>query len=128
MVSWPTFDRRRAISSSRSSAGRLLRDALPPSRKAALQEDSVAAVTPSSLESASRSSPRRRRRTASVLRLAEKRPRSGASALVLFLVISGTPSRAIMAQLSAQRSPQAKEGALDPAVPAMRGRDGDDTL
>src|SRR5690606_11517834 len=38
--------------------------------------ESVAAVTPSSRESSSRASPRRRRRTASALRLEENRPRS----------------------------------------------------
>ena len=76
MVSWPTLAWRRATSSSRSSAGRLFRAAVPPSRKASRQEESVAAMTPSSLERVSRSSPRSRRRTASVFRLAEKRPRS----------------------------------------------------
>src|SRR3954462_1583875 len=93
MVSWPTFDRRRAISSSRSSAGRLFMAAVLPPRKLSRQPERVAAVTPSSRESVSRSSPRRSRRTASVFRLAEKRPRSWLSVLVLLLGISGTPSR-----------------------------------
>ena len=76
MVSSPTLARSRAISSSRSSAGRLFRAAWPPARKSSRQPERVAAVTPSSRERSSRSSPRRRRRTASVLRWAEKRPRS----------------------------------------------------
>src|SRR6185437_7431093 len=109
MVSWPTFDRRRAISSSRSSDGRLFMAAVPPSRKASRQPESVAAVTPSSRETVSRSSPLRRRRTASDFRLAENRPRSWLSVLVLILGISGTPSGTIMVQMGVQRKPQAKE-------------------
>src|SRR5262249_30203660 len=76
MVSSPTLARSRAISSSRPSAGRLLRAAWPAARKSSRQPERVAAVTPSSRESSSRSSPRRRRRTAAVLRWEEKRPRS----------------------------------------------------
>jgi hypothetical protein len=76
LVSSPTLARRRAISSSRSSAGRLLRAAWPPARKSSRQPTSVDAVTPSSRERSSRLSPPRRRRTAAVLRWEEKRPRS----------------------------------------------------
>src|SRR4051812_48201161 len=109
MVSWPTLAWRRATSSSRSSAGRLLIADVPPSGKASRQPERVEAVTPSSRERGSRSSPRSRRRTASVLRLAENRPRSGVSGLVLILVISGTPSRTIMVQGGVQRKPRAKD-------------------
>src|SRR5262249_58557035 len=45
MVSSPTLARSRAISSSRSSAGRLLRAAWPPARKPSLQAERVAAAT-----------------------------------------------------------------------------------
>ena len=51
MVSSPTLARSRAISSSRSSAGRLFSAAWPPARKSSRQPERVAAVTPSSRES-----------------------------------------------------------------------------
>src|SRR5262249_20690780 len=76
MVSSPTLARSRAISSSRSLAGRLLRAAWPAARKSSRQPARVAAVTPSSRERSSRLSARRRRRTVAALRGAEKRPRS----------------------------------------------------
>src|SRR5262249_20688724 len=76
MVSSPTLARSRAISSSRSSVGRLFRAAWPPARKSSRQPARVAAVTPSSRARSSRLSPRRRRRTVAALRGAEKRPRS----------------------------------------------------
>src|SRR5262249_46386129 len=76
LVSSPTLARSRAISSSRSSVGRLFRAAWPPARKSSRQPARVAAVTPSSRARSSRLSPRRRRRTVAALRGAEKRPRS----------------------------------------------------
>src|SRR5262245_9726090 len=75
MVSSPTLERSRAISSSRSSVGRLLSAACPPARKSSRQLERVAAVTPNSRDISSRSSPRRSLRTTLVFRLAEKRPR-----------------------------------------------------
>src|SRR5689334_5662694 len=68
MVSSPTLARSRAISSSRSSVGRLFNAAWPPARKSSRQPERVAAVTPSSRARSSRSSPRRSRRTVVVLR------------------------------------------------------------
>src|SRR3712207_5385220 len=50
----------------------------------------------------------RRRRTASVLRWAENRPRSPGSDLG-FLVISDTPSGVVIDQMSVQIKPQAKD-------------------
>src|SRR3954469_6118131 len=87
--------------------------AVPPSRNVSRHPERVAATTPSSRERVSRSSPRRSRRTASVFRLAENRPRSWLSVLVLFLGISGTPSRTIMVQGGVQRKPQAKDHLTD---------------
>src|SRR3954454_24624520 len=58
MVRSPTFALRRPISASRASAGRLLSDTSPAARKASRQPLSSAAVTPSSRETSSRSSPR----------------------------------------------------------------------
>jgi len=58
-----------------TSASRALRLAAPPSRNCSRQPDSVAAVTPSSRERVSRSSPRSSRSTAAYLRFADQRPR-----------------------------------------------------
>src|SRR5262249_53499827 len=107
MVSSPTLARSRAISSSRSSAGRLLRAAWPPARKSSLQADRVAAVTPSSRESSSRSSPRRRRRTVSVLRRAEKRPRSSEFEVLAMVRAPGMDT--MLPQRDVQRNPGAEE-------------------
>src|SRR6478609_3860079 len=57
MVRSPTFSFRRPISSSRASAGRLFKHASPAARKASRQPLSSAAVTASSRETSSRSSP-----------------------------------------------------------------------
>src|SRR5262249_40318595 len=76
MVSSPTLARNRAIASSRSSVGRVLRAAWPPAKKSSRQPARVAAVTPNSRARSSRLSPRRRRRTVAALRGAEKRSRS----------------------------------------------------
>lgn len=73
-VSSPTFERRRRTSSSRSSAGRVLSAAWPAARKSSRQPEIRAAGTPRSRETRSRSSPRRIRRTAPCLRLADIRP------------------------------------------------------
>src|SRR5262249_13755547 len=107
MVSSPTLARSRAISSSRSSAGRLLRAAWPAARKSSLQADMVAAVTPSSRESSSRSSPRRRRRTVSVLRRAEKRPRS--SEFEVLTMVRAPEMDTMLPQHDVQRNPGAEE-------------------
>src|SRR5262245_6973782 len=76
LVSSPTLALSRAISSTRSSVGRLFSAAWPPARKSSRQPARVAAVTPRSRASGSRLSPRRRRRTVAAVRGAEKRPRS----------------------------------------------------
>src|SRR5215210_4917452 len=75
IVSSPTLACSRPISASRASAGRLFSDASPPARNWSRQPLSSAAVTPSSRETSSRSSPRNRRSTASCLRRADIRRR-----------------------------------------------------
>src|SRR6188472_1318649 len=75
MVRSPTFSFRRPISSSRASAGRLFKHASPAARKASRQPLSSAAVTASSRETSSRSSPLSKRSTASCLRRADIRRR-----------------------------------------------------
>src|SRR4051794_5477850 len=75
MVRSPTFSFSRPISASRASAGRLFNEASPAARNASRQPLSSAAVTPSSRDSSSRSSPRSRRSTASCLRRADIRRR-----------------------------------------------------
>src|SRR4051812_43240634 len=75
IVSSPTLACSRPISASRASAGRLFSDASPPARNWSRQPLSSAAVTPSSRETSSRSSPRSRRSTASRLRPADIRRR-----------------------------------------------------
>src|SRR4051812_27364122 len=75
MVGPPTFPLRRPISASRASAGRLLREASPAARNCSRQPLSSAAVTPSSRETSSRSSPRSNLSTASRLRPADIRRR-----------------------------------------------------
>src|SRR3954453_10302997 len=75
MVRSPTFSLRRPISASRASAGRLLREASPAVRNCSRQPLSSAAVTPSSRETSSRSSPRSNLSTASRLRPADIRRR-----------------------------------------------------
>src|SRR4051795_13481708 len=75
IVSSPTLACSRPISASRASAGRLFSDASPAARNWSRQPLSSAAVTPSSRETSSRSSPRSRRSTASCLRRADIRPR-----------------------------------------------------
>src|SRR4051794_25667557 len=76
IVSSPTFSFRRPISSSRASAGRLLKETSPAARNASRQPLSSAAVTPSPRETSSRSSPRSSLKTASRLRPADIRRRS----------------------------------------------------
>src|SRR3954452_2314979 len=75
IVSSPTLACSRPISASRASAGRLFSEASPPARNWSRQPLSSAAVTPSSRETSSRSSPRSRRSTASCLRRADIRRR-----------------------------------------------------
>src|SRR6187200_2213742 len=75
IVSSPTLACSRSISASRALAGRLLSDASPPARNWSRQPLSSAAVTPSSRETSSRSSPRRSRSTVSCLRRADIRRR-----------------------------------------------------
>src|SRR5271157_2899685 len=75
MLRSATSDFSRCVSSLSTSASRAFRLAAPPSRNCSRQPDSVAAVTPSSRESVSRSSPRSSRRTAANLRFADQRPR-----------------------------------------------------
>src|SRR5215213_4526892 len=75
IVSSPTLACSRSISASRASAGRLFSDASPPARNWSRQPLSSAAVTPSSRETSSRSSPRRSRSTVSCLRRADIRRR-----------------------------------------------------
>src|SRR5215218_10359687 len=75
IVSSPTLACSRPISASRASAGRLFSNASPAARNWSRQPLSSAAVTPSSRETSSRSSPRRRRSTASCLRRADIRRR-----------------------------------------------------
>src|SRR3989454_4053367 len=70
-----TRDFSRCVSSFSTSVSRAFRFASPPARNCSRQPESVAAVTPSSRESDSISSPRRSRRTAAVLRFADHRPR-----------------------------------------------------
>src|SRR4051794_9932175 len=75
IVSSPTLACSRPISASRASAGRLFSDASPPARNWSRQPLSSAAVTASSRETSSRSSPRRSRSTASCLRRTDIRRR-----------------------------------------------------
>src|ERR1700687_5352649 len=88
MLRSATSDFSRCVSASSTSASRAFRLAAPPSRNCSRQPDSCAAVTPSSRESVSRSSPRSSRSTAANLRFADQRPRpsrrsSGAPPLAL---------------------------------------------
>src|SRR5262249_38908836 len=110
MVSSPTFARSRAISSSRSSVGRLFSAAWPPARKSSRHPDRVAAVTPSSRETSSRSSPRRSRRTVAVLRWEEKRPRSPEFGALDMNECSWVWAP-MMSQRDVQRNPGAEDGA-----------------
>src|SRR5215208_6884616 len=64
----PSLAFSRSLSSSSPVAARVVRAASPAVRKASCQPVSVAAVTPSSRETVSRSSPRNNRSTAAVLR------------------------------------------------------------
>src|SRR3954451_10710978 len=64
----PSLAFSRSLSSSSPVAARLVRAASPPARKASCQPLSVAAVTPSSRETVSKSSPRNSRSPAAVLR------------------------------------------------------------
>src|SRR3954471_23834386 len=64
----PSFTFSRSLSSSSPVAARVVRTASPPARKTSCQPVSVAAVTPSSRETVSRSSPRNSRSTAALLR------------------------------------------------------------
>jgi hypothetical protein len=73
MVTSPSFCCSRAISRSRGAWGRFFSTAWPAVRNCARHFESQAALTPSSRESNSRSSPRNRRKTISTFRWAEKR-------------------------------------------------------
>jgi hypothetical protein len=75
------------------SGGRVLRFACPPERNSSRHSDSVAAVTRSSRERRSRSSPRSSLSTAATFRFAEKRPRSGRASLASPLALRA-PSEA----------------------------------
>src|SRR3954470_5200992 len=78
IVSSPTLACSRPIPASRASAGRLFSDASPAARNWSRQPLSAAAVTPSSRDNTSRSSPRNSLSTASCLRRADiRRRRSG---------------------------------------------------
>jgi hypothetical protein len=76
LVRSPTKAFNRANSSSRPSAARLFRPAWPLARNWSRQSERVAAVTPSSRETRSSSSPRSTCNTASTFLREEKRPRS----------------------------------------------------
>src|SRR6478735_3583542 len=77
----PSLAFSRSLSSSSPVVARVVRAASPPARKASCQPVSVAAVTPSSRETVSRSSPRNSRSTAALLRWRDiLPPRPGATA------------------------------------------------
>src|SRR5690606_2730806 len=76
IVRSPTRTVSLSTSSSAAVLSRDFRHAWHAARTSSRHRESVAAVTPSSREKSSRDSPRRRRRTASALRLEENRPRS----------------------------------------------------
>src|SRR5690606_33722555 len=76
IVSSPILAFSRRFSSSSGEGSRLFRFASAPKRNASFHSDSFAAVTPSSRDSVSRSSPFSSRRTASAFLLAVYRPRS----------------------------------------------------
>src|SRR5689334_10148081 len=71
----PSLAFSRSLSSSSPVAARVIRATSPPARNASRQPLSVAAVTPSSRETVSRSSPRNSRSTAALLRWRDIRPR-----------------------------------------------------
>ena len=76
IISSPTMAFSRSTSSSAGSGSRLLRLASAPARNFSRHSLNTAAVTPSSRDSASSSSPLNNRSTASFFRFAENRPRS----------------------------------------------------
>src|SRR3989441_3094958 len=128
MLRSATKDFSRWVSSFSTSASRALRLASPPSRNWSRQPDRVAAVTPSSRERVSRSSPRSNRRIAAALRLADQRPRpsrrssgappglpAGLPKLVLSLCSQTPPcviSHPFSPQFGVQENPRAREGEL----------------
>ena len=130
MLRSATMDFNRRVSSFSASTSRAFRFASMPASDCSRQPESVAAVTPSSRERVSRSSPRSNRRIAAILRLADQRPRlsrrsSGAPPVALrapsrapedgslsllmhtYLVISYSFS----SQFSVQENPRAREHA-----------------
>src|SRR5918998_3974891 len=85
----------RSLSNASPSAGREARLASPAARKASRQPLSAAAVTPSERETASRSSPRSSRSTASRLRCRDIRPpRPGPAASIVSVAIVTPPRTA----------------------------------
>src|SRR5215212_4335905 len=77
------------------SLGRLARAASPPTRKSSRQLESVAAVTPSSRETSSRSSPLSSRRTALSLRCRLMRPPRPSPGASLMISVMFTSSRVV---------------------------------
>src|SRR3954453_21613106 len=112
IVSSPTLACSRSISASRASAGRLFSDASPPARNWSRQPLSSAAVTPSSRETSSRSSPRRSRSTVSCLRRADIRRRGsgvGPSAPAWWARSAGpTPTPIVLSILTSLQLPTCK--------------------
>ena len=76
IVKSPTKAFNRSSSSSQPSAARLFKPACPLATNWSRHSDTVAAVSPASRETRSRSSPRNRRHTTSIFLREENRPRS----------------------------------------------------